>query len=486
MSVITKSVFVRVIGLLLASSVAFAQDRPELKQQELDRMLAPIALYPDSLLSQILMAATYPLEVVQAARWSRSNPNVNGQDAVNAVEPMDWDASVKSLAAFPQVLHMMDENIDWTQRLGEAFLAYEPQVMDTVQGLRQKAAAAGNLRSGEQMRVTRQGEDYVIEPANPEVVYVPYYDPAVVYGPWWWPAYPPVYWAPPFGYYVSPAFTPGIIWGNGILISAGFFFGHLNWHHRHVTVVHKHVQVTRRTAFHDHRTIIKSQPGPAVWRHDPGHRRGVPFRNAALRQEFGDPRTSGTAARRDFHRHDAVPELAQRDAGHSAHLRDRHETVNHRAAPRDDDRRAAPRAGQPDQRGTTIVNPETRGSRLDRPAAQGNHRRSDLLRDTNRFAGANTPTRLAPMVPGARANARPTVANPDQNGRHLAAPERTRHPEVRGFSDGAHGGRHIATTRDSAPTIRQSTTRGNAAPRMGNGSHRSFGEARAHGGRAVR
>ena len=190
------------------------QSRPAFTQQELDQMLAPIALYPDSLLSQILMASTYPLEVVEAARWSKANPNLKGDQAVQAVAQNTWDPSVKSLVAFPQILLMMDEKLNWMERLGDAFLAQQQQVMDTVQSLRQKASAAGNLTSNDQIRVEQQGQSIVVEPANPQVVYVPYYDPMVMYGPWWWPLYPPVYWAPWPGYF---------IWSE---IRGGFRVGH--------------------------------------------------------------------------------------------------------------------------------------------------------------------------------------------------------------------------------------------------------------------
>src|SRR5262249_9534850 len=155
--------------------------------------LAPIALYPDSLLSQILMAATYPAEVAEAARWSRSHPGLDGDRAVQEVEYIDWDPSVKSLVAFPQILDMMDEKLDWTQRVGDAFLAQEADVMDTVQDLRDRAYEAGNLRSNEYVRVVSQERVIVLETVNPRVVYVPYYDPLVVYGSWWWPAHPPVH-----------------------------------------------------------------------------------------------------------------------------------------------------------------------------------------------------------------------------------------------------------------------------------------------------
>jgi hypothetical protein len=205
----------------------------------------------------------------------------------------DWDASVKSLAAFPQVLAMMDQQLEWTARLGDVFIAQEPQVMETVQNLRQKAYDAGNLRSTEQATVSRQGEAFAIEPVSPEIVYVPYYDPRVAYGSWWWPAYPPVYWAPWPGYYAYPGYPVGFAWGPGIIVSSGFFFSTFNWHQRHVTIVN--VTVNRQ--------VIVNRPGlartaPVVWQHDPGHRRGVPYHIESVRQRFGGSPQAGQ--RRDF------------------------------------------------------------------------------------------------------------------------------------------------------------------------------------------
>src|SRR6266853_3850297 len=264
----------QLLVLLVSASVAFAQTPPAPRraaatQQELDQMLAPVALYPDSLLSQIFMASTYPLEVVEAARWSRGNPGLTGQQAVDAVEQKDWDASVKSLAAFPQVLAMMDQQLEWTARLGDVFIAQEPQVMETVQSLRQKAYAAGNLRSTQQASVVQQGDALAIEPASPEMVYVPYYDPRVVYGAWWWPAYPPVYWAPWPGYYAYPGYAVGFAWGVGITVGARFFFSACDWRARHVTVVN----VTNVTNVTVNRQGVVNRPGlartaPAVWQHD--------------------------------------------------------------------------------------------------------------------------------------------------------------------------------------------------------------------------
>jgi hypothetical protein len=307
----TKHLLIRFLVLLLSASIAFAQggpppasDRPAFSQQELDQMLAPIALYPDPLLSQILMASTYPLEVVEAARWSKAHPNLRGDQAVKAVADRDWDPSVKSLVAFPQVLRMMDEKLEWTERLGDAFLAQEPQVMDTVQGLRRKAYAAGNLRSSEQIRVAEQGPIIVVEPASPEVIYVPYYDPFVVYGPWWWPAYQPIYWAPWPGYYPRPGYyVPGFAWGVGITISTGFFFGAFDWHRRSVNVVNVNNYYYNRTVIVNRQTNVTStrtvNAAPGVWRHDPVHRRGAPYREASLQQKFG-PASTSPEARRDF------------------------------------------------------------------------------------------------------------------------------------------------------------------------------------------
>ena len=296
-----KYVSTQVLVLLLSVSVLFAQEtvplapapmqaKPVFTQQQLDQMLAPVALYPDSLLSKILMASTYPLEIVEAARWSKANPNLKGDDAVKAAEQNGWDPSVTSLVAFPQILTMMDSNLSWTERLGDAFLAQQPQVMETVQNLRQRAYAAGNLRSNDQVRVDQQGQTIVIEPPNPQVVYVPYYDPRVVYGPWWWPEYPPVYWGPWPGYFVRPGFGVGFAWGVGITVGAGFFFGAFDWPHRHIRVIPVN-------NFYYRNNVVR------VWEHDPVHRLGVPYRGVELRQRFGRM-SAAPEARRDFRGHD--------------------------------------------------------------------------------------------------------------------------------------------------------------------------------------
>jgi hypothetical protein len=216
-------------------------------QAELDALAAPIALYPDSLLSQILMAATYPDEVAEAARWSRANPQLKGEEAVRAAQNEPWDPSVKSLLAFPEVLVRMAESPQWTRELGEAFLNQEPHVMDTVQGLRKRAQASGHLRD-EQNSVRQEGQDIVIQPAQPNVVYVPYYDPYVVYGPWWWHAYRPVYWSPWYG---PPVFVSSV------------FFAGFNWPHRHVHVVRRPIFV-KPTQVHVVPGRWQHRPSPSV------------------------------------------------------------------------------------------------------------------------------------------------------------------------------------------------------------------------------
>lgn len=239
-----------VLTALLLALPAAAQERRAYTQAELDQMLAPVALYPDALLSQVLMASTYPLDVVEAARWTRANPGLQGDEAVSLVAAEDWDPSVQSLVAFPQLLQRMDRQLDWTRSLGEAFLEQEPHVMETVQRLRRRAQAAGQLLPDERLRVVADGDTIVIEQADPRVAVVPYYDPWIVYGTWGWPAYPPVAWSP---------------WTHvAIGVTAGFFFGGIDWHHRHVKVVHLHSHYLKR---HPHRRFHVGK-----WHHVPKHR----------------------------------------------------------------------------------------------------------------------------------------------------------------------------------------------------------------------
>jgi len=272
------------------------------RQEELDQMLAPIALYPDELLVQVLMAATYPLEVVQASRWVQANPNLRGDQLAAALEQKDWDPSVKSLANFPSVLQMMNDRLEWTQKLGDAFLAQKDQVMDTVQELRKKAQAQGYLRTTNEQTVIEdpQSQTIVIEPAVPQVVYVPAYNPTIVYGPWWWPAYPPYY------YYPRGAVIAGSYIGFGLGVAVGVAWGYawggFNWHHHDVVInTSRNVYINNRidrTRYVSH--VTTGSDGQGMWRHDPVHRGGVAYRSPSVAQQFGRGPLPGVDARRDL------------------------------------------------------------------------------------------------------------------------------------------------------------------------------------------
>ncbi len=284
----TGRFLIALLALVFGAAAANAQDYaqgsqpPAFTQQELDQILAPIALYPDALLSQIMMAATYPREVTEAAEWSRGNRDLNGDRAVRAVEGYDWDPSVKSLVAFPQILDMMDEKLNWTEDLGDAFLDQQAQVMDTVQYLRRQAYAAGNLRSSDQFRVDVRDSSFVIDFVNPEIAYLPYYNPVVVYGTWWWPTHQPVYWAPWPGYYARTGFR-GYAWGPPIRVSSGFFYSAPDWRQRRVNIVNVNNYYYRPSHRADApRNAVAD--APHVWQHDAAHRRDAPRRDAGWRQ----------------------------------------------------------------------------------------------------------------------------------------------------------------------------------------------------------
>ena len=192
----TMRTFLITLCLLLPLAPAQAQSSRLYSQPELDALLAPIALYPDPLLSQILTAAVYPDQVAQAADWSRRNPGVSGDDAVQMAQSEPWEPSVKTLVAYPDVLARMGESPQWVVDLGNAFLGQQTQTMATVQALRQRAQASGYLRSDAEQYVYQQGQAIAVQPVYPQYVYVRYYDPLVVYGTWWWPAYRPACWRP--------------------------------------------------------------------------------------------------------------------------------------------------------------------------------------------------------------------------------------------------------------------------------------------------
>lgn len=219
----------------VAAPAAYAQAPAKISNQQLDSLTAPIALYPDALLAQVLMASTFAQDVPAAAAWSKANPNLKGDDAVKAVAAEPWDPSVQSLVAFPQVLATMASKPDWVAQLGNAFLAQPNDVMDSVQRLRKQAQQAGNLQTNQQQKVVVEQSTIQIVPANPQVVYVPTYNPTVVYGAWPYPAYPPVYVPPPPGYAIATGFATGLAFGAGVAV-ANSLWGGFNWNNHDVNI----------------------------------------------------------------------------------------------------------------------------------------------------------------------------------------------------------------------------------------------------------
>jgi len=200
--------------------------------EQLDALLAPIALFPDELLAQILMASTYPLQVVEAARWSddAANRALTGDALKSALVKVSWDPSVKSLVPFPQVLGMLNGNLDWMQQIGYAMTVQQKAVMDSIQRLRWQARTAGQLDTTPQQVVRIEGQTVVIVPAQPDVVFVPSYNPATVFGAWPYPSYPPVFLPPPPGYAVGAALATGLAFGAGVAITAGLWgWARPNW-----------------------------------------------------------------------------------------------------------------------------------------------------------------------------------------------------------------------------------------------------------------
>ncbi len=334
---------------------------------QLDQWVAPVALYPDPLLSQVLMASTYPSNVVQAVQWSRDNPTLQGDAAIQAVSGQSWDPSVKSLVAFPQLMALMGENPDWVQNLGNAFLAQPQDVMDAVQRLRLLAQQTGSLKSTPQQTVTNTQKTTVvqtpsssttkvtssaptstvikIEPTDPQVVYVPNYNPTVVYGSWPNTAYPPVYLPPPPGEQFADSFVKGFGYSLGVATTYALF-SNIDWDdddHHHDDDYHDHdgphggngyqhngdnINIDVNNFNHISGQNLKGQN--IAWQHNPAYRNGVPYQNDAVAQRFHQTNVSGdlsatqhtptTAATRDSQRQAAMTQFQQRSQTSPANL----------------------------------------------------------------------------------------------------------------------------------------------------------------------
>jgi hypothetical protein len=249
----------------------------KIPSEQLDSLVAPIALYPDSLLAQVLAASTYPLEIILLQRWLEKNKDLKDKALADAVAKQTWDVSVQSLAALPEVVKRLGDEIQWTTDLGNAFLSQQSDVMDAVQRMRKKASDKGTLKTTEQQKVETKVVEtktvIVVEQANPQVVYVPSYNPVVVYGPAYYP-YPPIYY-PPYGYYAAGAalaFSAGVMmgayWGGG--------WG-CGWGNNNININNNF----------NRNTNINRGSGGGNWSHNPQHRGGTPYRDRSTADRFG-------------------------------------------------------------------------------------------------------------------------------------------------------------------------------------------------------
>ena len=294
---ITRVIAVFCAVLLIAQQpYSFAQQPPpsagqdqsqKLTPGQLDSLVAPIALYPDPILSQALVASTYPLEIVEAGRWLSQNSNLTGKALADAAAKQPWDASVQALVVLPDVLKRLDQNVSWTSDLGNAFLAQQQDVMDAVQRLRMKASESGALQSNKEQTVTTTSDNnqtYIeIQPASPQVVYVPQYNPEAVWGP------PPDYYPYPSIYY--PPYSPGAVaaataisFGVGMAVGAIWGGGWNNWGwgpgwgHGNVVINNNFINSN-----HFNRVNVANGNN---WVHNPAHRAGVPYNNRAVANRF--------------------------------------------------------------------------------------------------------------------------------------------------------------------------------------------------------
>ena len=295
-----------------------AQEAPQQSQSakippdQLDSLVAPIALYPDPMLAQVLAASTYPLEIIQLQQWLEKNKNLKDKALADAVAKQPWDASIQALAALPDLVKRLADDIQWTTDLGNAFLAQQSDVMDAVQRMRKKAQDKGNLKSNEQQKVeTKVIENksvIIVEQSNPQVVYVPSYDPVVVYGPPVYP-YPPIYYPPPGYYAAGMAISFGVGVMMGAFWSGGWGWG-CGWGGNNDITINRNNNFNRNTNISGgNRNNIGGGNRPSTlpsrggntgnrWQHSPEHRGGAPYRDRATADRFGGTARGDSVANR--------------------------------------------------------------------------------------------------------------------------------------------------------------------------------------------
>jgi hypothetical protein len=282
---------------VMTTTTSDTEQAPKVPNEELDSLVAPIALYPDQLLSQTLVASTYPLEIIQLQQWLDKNKNLKDKALASAVQKQNWDPSIQAMAAFPDVVKRLANDIQWTTDLGNAFLAQESDVMDAVQRMRAKAQSKGTLKTSAQQKVETQTVEggkqvIVVQQASPDVIYVPSYDPVVVYGPPVYP-YPPIYYPPP-GYYAAGA---ALAFGTGVALGAawgGSWGWNCGWGHGDVNVNVNNNYVNNYNKNNFNQANFNKQGGN--WQHNSQHRGNAPYNRASASQVQNQLGSRGSGA----------------------------------------------------------------------------------------------------------------------------------------------------------------------------------------------
>ena len=473
------------IGLIcLGLSVCFpALAQTKLSNAQLDQLMAPVALYPDALLSQILMGSTYPDDIAAAAKWSAAHSSQSGDDAVRAVESETWDPSVKSLVAFPSVMDMMGREPTWVKSVGDAFLAQPDAVMDSVQRLRTQAQKAGNLKSTPEQTVktTTQNEKtvVVIEPADPQVVYVPSYNPTVVYGTWAYPSYPPYYYPPPPGSMFATSLVAGIGFGLGVA-AINSMWGDADWGRGDIDIDvdrYNNINVNNRLD----RTNVNNNR--STWQHNAANRGNAPYADQASRQRFDSQRQAGLQNR------------AQ--AGQGAAAAGSRDAARQRAAQSFEGRTGQPIAGHSGNAGAR----GQQGSRGDGAAGraqgqgpqggQGARDRGASVstqdRQQNRSSGVSTQDRQPDRASSVSTHDRQAAAQ-RQRADEAAARDRARATNTSNALSGAGDGNRMRQQNQRSDVSRGAAphrSTGASAPHRGGGapSRGSGGGGRGGGGR---
>lgn len=474
---------------------------PTFTPAQIDQWVAPVALYPDALLSQVLMASTYPVNVVQAVQWSRDNPTLQGDTAIQAAASQPWDPSVKSLVAFPQLLALMGENAQWVEDLGNAFLAQPQDVMNAVQKLRALAQQTGTLKSTPQQTVTQTPKAVApapeksaaaqpaaasaapaetiikIESADPQVVYIPTYNPTIVYGTWPNVSYPPVYLPPPPGQQFTDSLVRGFGYSLGVATTYALF-SHIDWdddddyhHHGHGNGYYRNgdninINVDNYNRISGERLSQSNR----VWSHNPAYRDNVPYRDNAVSARYHQTNVAGglSATQKptmtpDVQRAAAMQTL-QQSTGHKASIQ--------KPATLDTQRQAASRqlnqiTQRNNYRGYDDADASARRdaakSQAKKPTAQQQQRREAAKRDAQQPTAQqqqrreNAQQHRSTVTPQQRTQRRESVNANAFSGNDSRSPS-WQAQQQRGMQSRQHSAaeRHVpARTRENAPRNRE-------------------------------